>query len=123
MDNYNGIEEGYRHPEHVVTMSEDELVDRRPAKPEKFREFCRAYIDEIGAPLMRPFIDDDPDSNGHLPVPTGYEEKRAEVEQRLRDIFIVQVETTATESEGGSIGDTHSETAIEKLEEWEPTKE
>jgi hypothetical protein len=87
IDSYKGIGAEDHHHEHALTDSEDILLNRHPVVHEKLKTFCKAYIDEIGAPLFSPFIEADP--NDGLPKPPDYEEMRAKVEKRLRDVFIV----------------------------------
>jgi len=90
IDSYKGIDAEDHHQEHALTVSEDALLDRHPVNHEKLKAFCKAFIDEIGAPLFAPFIEADP--NDGLPKPSDFETKREKVEVRLRDLFIVRAE-------------------------------
>ncbi|MCF6311773.1 MAG: hypothetical protein L3J39_04910 [Verrucomicrobiales bacterium] len=98
MDNYKGAEGADRHPEHELTEKEDGLTGKAPSNSPTLKDFCLAYIKEIGAPLMIPFIATDP-ADG-LEKSKEYDIEREVIENRLRKVFIVRedIEITSTES-------------------------
>jgi hypothetical protein len=118
IDNYGGIiDKGEGgddfHHEHELTEKEDRLLGREPAASGALKDFCRAYIEEIGHPLMLPFIHRNLDAT--LPLPVGYDGQLQNLDQRLRDVL----EVIGTEEPDPP----ETTQPLDQLEAWEAGEE
>lgn len=91
---------------------EDKLTGQRKQDVETLASYCRTYIENVGDPLVVPWIEGDNTSIQSL-RPANYEEKLKKVRTRLRRIFITG---GGTPKKTGKKGDKPIKSLEEKID-------
>lgn len=92
---------------------EDKLLGRKPADSEILERFCKHFIEDMGDPLIPPFIAADAK---FISPPENYQEKIKQMETRLRRIFEVEEPESKAEKSASSTKE------IKDLENWKPPR-